>query len=101
VSKTIIVDAETTIIIPNVFSPNGDGVNDGFFINSTGLESLNCDIFNRWGQLVYKLTSIGQKWDGVLNNGNNATDGTYFYILIAKGYDGKDYNLQGSLSLFR
>lgn len=101
VSKTIIVDAETTIIIPNVFSPNGDGVNDGFFINSTGLESLNCDIFNRWGQLVYKLTSIGQKWDGVLNNGNNATDGTYFYILLAKGYDGKDYNLQGSLSLFR
>ena len=100
-SRVIIVDAATSIIIPNVFSPNGDGVNDGFFINSTGLESLNCDIFNRWGLLVYKLSAPGQKWDGVLNNGNPATDGTYFYILSAKGYDGKTYDYQGSLSLFR
>ncbi len=101
VSAIIIVDAETTITIPNVFSPNGDGVNDGFFISSTGMESLNCDIFNRWGQLVYKITSPGQRWDGTLNNGSPATDGTYFYILTAKGFNGKDYNSQGSLSLFR
>lgn len=101
VSTVIIVDAETTITIPNVFSPNGDGVNDVFFIKSTGMESLNCDIFNRWGQLVYKIGSPGQRWDGTLNNGNLATDGTYFYILTAKGYNGKDYNSQGSLTLFR
>lgn len=100
ISTTIIVDSETTIVIPNVFSPNGDGANDGFFIKSTGLESLNCDIFNRWGQLMYKLTSTNEKWDGT-NNGNLVPDGTYFYILVAKGYDGKDYNYQGSLSLFR
>lgn len=101
ISTTIIVDAATTVIIPNVFSPNGDGINDGFFIKSTGVESLTCDIFNRWGQLVYKLSSPNQRWDGVLNNGNSAADGTYFYILSAKGYDGKTYNYQGSLSLFR
>jgi gliding motility-associated-like protein len=101
VSTIIIVDAETSITIPNVFSPNGDGVNDGFFIKSTGMESLTCDIFNRWGQLVYRISSPGQRWDGTLNNGSLATDGTYFYILTAKGLNGKDYNSQGSLSLFR
>lgn len=101
VSTIIIVDVETTITIPNVFSPNGDGVNDGFFINSTGLESLSCDIFNRWGQLVYRLDSPNQKWDGTLNNGSAASDGTYFYILNAKGYNGKTYTYQGPLNLFR
>jgi len=100
-SVTVIVDVPTTIIIPNVFSPNGDSLNDQFYIACTGMRSLNCDIFNRWGQKVYTLTGPNQAWDGRLNNGNAATEGTYFYMLTAVGYDNKTYTYQGPLTLVK
>lgn len=98
---TIFVDIPTTIIIPNVFSPNGDSLNDVFFIKCTGMKSLTCDIFNRWGQKVYGLTGPNQWWDGKLNNGHDATEGTYYYMLTAEGNDGKKYTYQGSLTLVK
>ncbi len=97
----ITVDIPTTIIIPNIFSPNGDGLNDEFIITCTGMKTLNCDIFNRWGQLVYTLTGPNQNWDGKLNNGNQATEGTYYYMLNAVGIDGKTYTYQGPLTLVK
>ena len=100
-TATIVIDAPTTMIIPNIFSPNGDGTNDQFFIITTGMNNLTCNIFNRWGQLVYELTAPNQRWDGTLNNGNLASEGTYFFILNAVGFDGKTYNQQGSLTLVR
>jgi gliding motility-associated-like protein len=98
---TIIADVPTTIIIPNIFSPNGDGINDAFFIINTGMSSLNCDIFNRWGQLLYTLTAPNQSWDGKTPNGDNAPDGTYMYILQAQGLDGKSYKQDGTVTLVR
>jgi large repetitive protein len=97
----IIVDVPTTIIIPNVFSPNGDSLNDEFFIACTGMKTLNCDIFNRWGQKVYTLTAPNQTWDGRLNNGHAANEGTYYYMLVAEGYDNKTYTYQGPLTLVK
>ena len=97
----IIIDVNEVLIIPNIFSPNGDAINDQFFITSTGINSLNCDIFNRWGELIYTLKAPNDAWDGVMNNGNHATEGTYFYILQATGYDGKDYKRNGNLTLVR
>ncbi|MGZ3941524.1 MAG: Ig-like domain-containing protein [Bacteroidia bacterium] len=97
----VVVDAAVSIVIPNIYSPNGDGINDEFFITCVGIKELHCDIFNRWGQLVYQMLSVDDKWDGVIINGNDATDGTYFYILDATGYDGKKYKANGSLTLVR
>jgi large repetitive protein len=97
----VIVDVPTTIIIPNVFSPNGDSLNDEFFIACTGMKTLNCDIFNRWGQKVFTLTGPNQSWDGRLNNGHAANEGTYFYMLVAEGYDNKTYTYQGPLTLVK
>ena len=98
---TILVEVPTTIIIPNIFSPNGDGTNDQFFINNTGMKSLNCDIFNRWGQLLYSITAPDQSWDGKTPNGLAAPEGTYMYILEALGLDGKTYKQQGTVTLVR
>ena len=98
-SAVIIVDASTSIIIPNIYSPNGDGVNDVFIITCTGMRTLHCDIFNRWGQLVYTLKGPNDSWDGVMNNGNEASEGTYYYVLNAEGYDGKTYSAEGHLTL--
>ena len=98
---TINAEVATTIIIPNVFSPNGDGINDQFFIPNTGMTSLNCEIFSRWGQLLYTLNGPNQAWDGKTPNGDKAPDGTYMYLLQAEGLNGKTYKQQGTLTLIR
>jgi gliding motility-associated-like protein len=100
-TAVIIVNDATSIVIPNIFSPNGDGINDVFYIATTGMSSLHVDIFNRWGQLVYTLGSINQSWDGKLNNGNQATEGTYYFILSAVGLDGKTFSKEGPLTLVK
>ena len=98
---TIVAITPTTIIIPNVFTPNGDGTNDVFFIPNTGMVSLNCDIYNRWGQLLHSITAPNQGWDGIVPNGDKAPEGTYMYILQAQGLDGKTYKQQGTVMLVR
>jgi len=100
-SALVIVDVPTTILIPNIFSPNGDGINDEFFIFNTGLSTLTCDIFNRWGQRMFTLNAPQQVWDGKTPGGEQASEGTYFYILKAVGIDGKTYEREGPLTLVK
>ncbi|MDX5428171.1 MAG: gliding motility-associated C-terminal domain-containing protein [Bacteroidota bacterium] len=71
---------------PNVFTPNNDGVNDCF--PSKTLPANNCyslSIFNRWGQEVFSTDRTNRCWDGNLQNGNPASEGTYFFILKWNG----------------
>ena len=74
--------ANTDIKVPNVFTPNGDGVNDYFAV--TGLPENSCDeqfqsieITNRWGATIFKSTDPKFRWYG-----NDAAVGTYYYLLI-------------------
>lgn len=76
-----------TILIPNAFSPNGDGKNDYFVLEGVkGLISSELQVFNRWGALVYKSTgdTYDNTFDGTANNGvsfgKELPVGTYFYI---------------------
>ncbi len=78
--KCINVVREAVVVIPNVFTPNGDSKNDVFKINSTGLKSLRCVIFNRWGLKMYEWDGLNGFWDGSAQSGK-APDGTYFYIV--------------------
>lgn len=100
-SMVIIVDNGFSIEIPNVFTPNNDGVNDLFTIKSTGVKELTLEIFNRWGQKMYEFSGTKAAWDGVTGNGNDAPSGTYFYLIKAKGVDDTLYEKQGPVSLFR
>jgi len=88
------------LIIPNVFTPNGDNSNDLFKITATGIKTLTCDIFNRWGQKLYTIKAPEDVWDGKAA-GTDVPDGTYFFILKAVGDDGKEYNQQNYINLFR
>ncbi len=97
----VIIDQPTVIVIPNIFSPNGDGINDDFFIYNTGLSTLNVDIFNRWGQRMFTLNAPQSVWDGKTPNGSQASEGTYYYILSAVGTDGKTYAKQGAVTLVK
>ncbi len=68
--------------IPNVFTPNGDGINDTWrvkFLDS--LPNAVVNIFNRYGQLVFKTVGYNRDWDGKYN-GHDLPIGTYFYVII-------------------
>ena len=98
---TIITFGESEILIPNVFTPNGDNFNDVFTVKSVNLESIEGVIYNRWGQMMFSWDHIKGYWDGTTLSGAEAPDGTYFYIIQAKGLDGEEYFKKGGFSLIR
>lgn len=101
-TQVIVVDMVSFITIPNVFTPNGDGVNDIFSLNPINIGDISMTIFDRWGLKMYDTSSTGSlTWDGKTKAGAPVADGTYFYIIQAKGLDGKDFNFQGSVNVFR
>ncbi len=74
-------------VIPNIFTPNGDGKNDIFTISGKGLATLDAEIFNRWGQKMYEWHTVNGGWDGYTAAGLPATEGTYYLILKITGAD--------------
>lgn len=66
------------VVMPNVFSPNADGINDFFFADSGAYIAEEMLIYNRWGNLVYG-SSPGEPWDGT-HNDQPCSDGTYYYV---------------------
>lgn len=106
-----IVVEPSELAIPNVFTPDGDGFNDFFTVESKSLRYLSVEVYSRSGMKVYSFLGEGEKlknwggWDGNLNNSSiKASPGVYFYIIRAYGwdnikYDNKDY--RGVLYLYR
>jgi gliding motility-associated-like protein len=85
--------------IPNVFTPNEDGRNDGFRIVGEFLDNFNMEIYNRWGKRVWETSSFFAAWDGTIN-GTPATEGTYFYKINGRDAVG-DVQLTGTITLIR
>jgi len=96
---TVILPSKVTI--PNVFTPNGDEANDRFKVESEGLETEEMLIYNRWGKQIFSWSEVGGEWDGHNANGKEEADGTYYYVYAAKGYDGKYFKFNGSVTLIR
>lgn len=89
-----------TILIPNVFSPNGDGKNDVFNLSGYDIDLVEMSIFNRWGALVFNTEMTDNGWDGQTTSGTAATEGTYFYVIIVNlNQATKTY--KGTLTLIR
>jgi gliding motility-associated-like protein len=106
-----IVVEPSSLNIPNVFTPDGDGYNDWFVVDSKSIKFLSMEIFSRSGLKVYGFNGDGDRlknwtgWDGNINNSSiKASPGIYFYIIRAFGwddvkYDSKEY--RGFLYLYR
>ena len=92
VIQNVIVIRE--IIIPNAFSPNGDGFNDFFVVKYLEVyPNSELLIFNRWGNKIYESSDYKNDWDG-----ENQPDGTYFYVLnLGNGQE----SFKGSIFLNR
>ncbi len=95
------VQKPSSLIIPNIITPNGDGHNDEFILLYKEIETFTGTIFNRWGKKIFEWTDISKGWNGITNGGEVASDGVYFYIIYAKGKDKIEYNLNGTVTLLR
>ncbi len=97
--KIPVVVRETKIDVPNLFTPNGDGVNDQFEVLYTdAIQILDFKVYNRWGQLVYRHGTL-PIWDGIIN-GKQAPADVYIWTLHYR-FGGKEEMIKGEVTLMR
>ncbi len=99
VSDTIFIKVLKSPEIPNAFSPNGDGINDTW--NIKYLESYpgaTVEVYNRYGQIVYRSLGYSKPWDGRVSGGNLLPIGTYYYIINPKN---NKPQMTGSITIIR
>ena len=101
IENYLVSDASGKKGLLNAFSPNGDGKNDFFMIETTGLKSLEVIIYDMKGKKIRSWNSLNIAWDGTLSNGRDAESGNYFYTLSAETTDGKICIAKSSLALYR
>jgi gliding motility-associated-like protein len=90
---------QSEIKIPNIFTPNGDGVNDIFQIRAEGYQQLECTILNRYGHPVYKYFGVNGSWDGYTHAGVKVSAGTYYVYLSLVNTSGEVENRQGTVQV--
>jgi gliding motility-associated-like protein len=95
-----VLDMPSSLTIPNIFTPNGDHLNDQFVVKAERMERYSLVILNRWGNVIRSIDNPEDGWDGTIQ-GDQATEGTYFYQITATGTDKKNYNETGFFELIR
>ena len=92
---------ESELVCPNAFSPgSSEGVNDVWKVSYKSIIEFHCSIFNTWGNRIIELNDPGQGWDGKYK-GKLVDPGVYYYVIRAKGSDGKTYKLSGDINIIR
>lgn len=101
-SDSLLIEyCDPLIIMPNIFSPNNDGVNDTFIpIDYGDVYQFSIQIYNRWGSLVFSSDKIEDFWDGE-KDGDECSDGVYFWIANYAGASGQINESKGTVTLVR
>ena len=100
-SYDFVLEQKSSLILPNIFTPNGDGANDVYKPTSNGIRSLKAFVYNRYGVLVTSWTTVNGFWDGHTYSGEACDDGVYFIVVEATGSDGQYYGLNSTITLAR
>lgn len=69
------------LVVPNVFTPNGDNINDEFFVKTYGITNIECSIYDRWGLKIHEWNGMNGGWNGKTDADIACTDGTYYYVV--------------------
>lgn len=96
--KTIVVEGDFSLFVPNSFTPDGDGLNDIFQPKGRGLSKYLLSVYDRWGKLVFETEEFEKGWDGSLRGGECAPA---VYVWKIKGLDtkGRVKDLMGYVTL--
>jgi gliding motility-associated-like protein len=90
-----------TVEAPNVFSPNNDGANDYFHLITENALDIQLTITNRWGNVMFEGSGLNPEWNGKTDNGNEASEGVYFYKYVLTGYQNAVLEGHGFFHLVR
>ena len=98
----IIINVEVSgnISVPNLFTPNGDGVNDLLEIYGYSIDELDFRIYDRWGEIVFQTNSILDSWDGKFK-GMELNTAVFVYSIKVKYKDGREVIQQGNITLVK
>jgi gliding motility-associated-like protein len=97
---TVVVEQESTVYIPNAFTPNGNGNNDIFYAYGTNVHDFDMMVFDRWGNLIFESKDILKGWDGTYQN-HLCQEDVYVWRMTYTDSHGKRMKLIGSVSLIR
>ncbi len=102
INGIIYIDDIGNNYVPNIFTPNGDNVNDNFFLKGNNISSSNMKIFNRWGSIVFETDDAKTGWNGIIqNNKKTADDGVYFYLIEITLENNRTYKFNGNVTLIK
>lgn len=97
---TLVVLKDAIVYIPNAFSPDGDGINDSFGPVGKVRDEYQMQIYNRYGELIFRSTSMNNKWDGYYK-GRLQPQTTFVYFITYKDLQNRLQQRKGTLLLIR
>lgn len=99
-SIDLCIQAPVTIFVPDIFSPNGDGINDVCYVRGKGISKLSFIVYDRWGEKVFETSNPDIGWNGTFKS-KDAETGVYVYYLNATMFDDSKIEQKGDISLVR
>ncbi len=100
ITQKIQINFPYSLYIPNVFTPNGDGINDYFIPSLTSVVSVDLSLYNRWGEVIYSSNELRPRWDGTYNGIQSPND-VYTYKIQVITILGKLEIYTGHVTLWR
>jgi gliding motility-associated-like protein len=102
IEQPVEVIPEFTLFIPTAFTPNGDGVNEVFYVYGAEITTFSMKMFDRWGNLIFESNDLYEGWDGRVNGGSViAQQDVYVYKVDVKDFEGKQHKYTGSVTLLK
>ncbi|WP_139793998.1 gliding motility-associated C-terminal domain-containing protein [Reichenbachiella faecimaris] len=99
-SNIILTELNTTMFLPNVFTPDNDGLNDRFVAKGPKVFNFEMEVYSRWGVLIFSTSDNFNGWDGTIND-KDAPEGTYIFKIYFEDAEGRKYDQSGSMLLMR
>jgi gliding motility-associated-like protein len=102
ITKAIDIKPAFVIWVPNAFTPNADGKNDGFQAKGVGINKFKMWIFDRWGHVIFETDDINTAWDGTVRGGEEPIkDDVYVWKAQVEDVFRKNHDLTGHVTLIK